>query len=80
MLASTSSQSPPPNTDKSPSRQSTLRSPTRTPQDPDDATWGSNFWVTLVDPQVTSVSSWISLSNATQSPKLPFSPALLLAK
>ncbi|KAF8973177.1 hypothetical protein BDZ97DRAFT_1912748 [Flammula alnicola] len=39
------------------SRQSTLRSPTRpnfagpTSQDGDDATWGSNFWVTLVDPQ-----------------------------
>ncbi|KAF9476361.1 hypothetical protein BDN70DRAFT_882529 [Pholiota conissans] len=39
-------------------RQSTLRSPTRptfttTPpaHDGDDATWGSNFWVTLVDPQ-----------------------------
>ncbi|KDR75311.1 hypothetical protein GALMADRAFT_249333 [Galerina marginata CBS 339.88] len=37
------------------SRQSTLRSPTHstfnTNQEGDDATWGSNFWVTLVDPQ-----------------------------
>ncbi|KAF8200735.1 hypothetical protein BJ912DRAFT_921356 [Pholiota molesta] len=43
---------------KQASRQSTLKSPTRptlnlTPagHDGDDATWGSNFWVTLVDPQ-----------------------------
>ncbi|KAH9485197.1 Rho GTPase-activating protein 39 [Psilocybe cubensis] len=39
------------------SRQSTVKTPTRatfTAQDGDDATWGSNFWVTLVDPQTST--------------------------
>ncbi|PPQ77223.1 hypothetical protein CVT25_011069 [Psilocybe cyanescens] len=42
---------------KQSSRQSTLKTPTRTtfaPQDGDEATWGSNFWVTLVDPQTAT--------------------------
>ncbi|KAF9564759.1 hypothetical protein CPC08DRAFT_228969 [Agrocybe pediades] len=40
-----------PGNGKSPSRQSTLNSSTRSSPDTDDANWGSNFWVTLVDPQ-----------------------------
>lgn len=77
MLASDIPSSFLPNAEKS---QPMLRSPTRAPQDPDDATWGSNFWVTLVDPQVTSLQNSSSSSKAIQRPKLPFSPAPLQAK
>lgn len=46
------------------SRKSTLRSPTNTNivQEGEETGWGSNFWVTLVDPQVCSIALEKSVS------------------
>lgn len=33
------------------------------PSEPDDAKWGSNFWVTLVDPQVCRVKTNLAVSR-----------------
>lgn len=50
-------------------------------QEGDEAAWGSNFWVTLVDPQVGHFSSTRKANCSLQPrPKRRFSHALRLAK
>lgn len=45
---------------KSPTQRSASKTTNRDPvAQEDDPTWGSNFWVTLVDPKVVSISLYI---------------------